>query len=320
MDKWYFPKGSVLVKEFSEEAIPAGGFVWLNGSTSEINEVLTTIKILTGSEFHEEHLTDCLNAYHPPFFDSMSEYDFLILRNLLPESNAHQLLTEPVFFIFYNNLIVTIHNHCNIIENYKSIISNNRTLLPKTQEGFIYHLIIRVIDNFQTLRKSYIETSLQWQKHLLSDDGDDKLPWEGLMQYRSSIQELNALCDEQLDAITQWAHYIVNEENDHFSAWVTDIHEHIKRILTFTEQQERQIDSLMQLHYLKVGNKTNQIMRIFTVISGTFLPLMAITSFFGMNFEKMPLIHSFYGFLGTCSLMAVVVFSLLFTFRRKKWI
>lgn len=320
MDKWYFQKDGVLIKDFSEATIPSGGFVWLNASTAELEQVIATVKELSESDFHEEHLTDCLNVYHPPFFDSMSEYDFLILRNLLPDSSTSQLKTEPVVFIFYNNLIVTIHNKCTIIENYKAIISNNRTLLPKTQEGFIYHLIIRVIDNFQTLRKNYIETSLQWQKQLLNNEAGDELPWEGLMQFRTSIQELNALCDEQLDAITQWAHYIVNEENDHFAAWVTDIHEHIKRILSFTEQQERQIDSLMQLHYLKVGNKTNQIMRIFTVISGTFLPLMAITSFFGMNFENMPLLHSQGGFISICLLMAALVCFLLFSFRRKKWI
>jgi magnesium transporter len=61
-------------------------------------------------------------------------------------------------------------------------------------------------------------------------------------------------------------------------------------------------------------------MKTLTVISVIALPLTVITSFFGMNFDAIPGLHSPEGFWLTVLFMGCVVTGLLVLFIRKKWI
>ncbi len=50
------------------------------------------------------------------------------------------------------------------------------------------------------------------------------------------------------------------------------------------------------MHFSAQSHRTNNIMRTLTVLTAIFLPLNLVTGFFGMNFDRLPLIHSSRGF------------------------
>ena len=72
--------------------------------------------------------------------------------------------------------------------------------------------------------------------------------------------------------------------------------------------------------------RTNEIMRVLTVIASIFIPLTFIASVYGMNFDpqaspwNMPELHFFYGYPMALILMALVTLGMLWFFRRKKWL
>ena len=74
------------------------------------------------------------------------------------------------------------------------------------------------------------------------------------------------------------------------------------------------------MHYAALGHRTNNIMRVLTVITAIFLPLNLITGFFGMNFDALPLVHSASGFWVAFGLMAAVGIGLAVFFRRKRYL
>lgn len=60
----------------------------------------------------------------------------------------------------------------------------------------------------------------------------------------------------------------------------------------------------------EAANKTNEIMRVLTVISAIFSPLTFIAGVYGMNFENMPELkyeNSYYIVLGVMALLALVL-------------
>ena len=76
----------------------------------------------------------------------------------------------------------------------------------------------------------------------------------------------------------------------------------------------------MQLHFSAMAHRTNEIMRVLTVLSAIFLPLSLVAGIFGMNFEYMPELkihYAYYFALGGMVSLAVV---LLILFRTKRWI
>jgi magnesium transporter len=65
-------------------------------------------------------------------------------------------------------------------------------------------------------------------------------------------------------------------------------------------------------------NKTNEIMRMLTIISTIVLPLTFITGVYGMNIG-LPFAESKYAFLIVMGFCLLIVIFLLFYFKRKRW-
>ena len=99
----------------------------------------------------------------------------------------------------------------------------------------------------------------------------------------------------------------------------TDLLEHIRRVGKFAIGQQHEVEGLMQLHFSAVAHRTNEIMRLLTVLSAIFLPLTLIAGIYGMNFHNMPELHSRNGYFLTLAGMLLLAVGLLAWFRWKKW-
>jgi magnesium transporter len=61
-------------------------------------------------------------------------------------------------------------------------------------------------------------------------------------------------------------------------------------------------------------------MKVLTIIATIFMPLTFITSLYGMNFRNMPELSWQYGYFGVLGAMVVVAVSMLWYFRKKRWV
>ena len=68
------------------------------------------------------------------------------------------------------------------------------------------------------------------------------------------------------------------------------------------------------------ANKMNEVMKVLTVFSATFIPLTFIAGIYGMNFKHMPELEWPWGYAFAWGLIFTVGFGLLRYFRVKKWI
>ncbi|UCE11963.1 MAG: hypothetical protein JSW61_08325 [Candidatus Thorarchaeota archaeon] len=79
------------------------------------------------------------------------------------------------------------------------------------------------------------------------------------------------------------------------------------------------LSNMLEIHLLRLDTKTNETVKIVTVVSTILMPVTFITSIFGMNFESMPF-QLEYGYPLVVISMTVVGFFLIHYFRRKQWI
>jgi magnesium transporter len=72
--------------------------------------------------------------------------------------------------------------------------------------------------------------------------------------------------------------------------------------------------------------RTNEIVRVLTVISSIFIPLTFIAGVYGMNFDRsssvlnMPELSSPIGYPAVLLVMAAVAGGMLLYFKRKRWL
>lgn len=92
-----------------------------------------------------------------------------------------------------------------------------------------------------------------------------------------------------------------------------------QRELDNVRQTHELLESLREAYQTALDNRANDIMKVLTLLATVLLPINLLTSFFGMNFENMPLIHTSYGIWLFYAASIVIAGMSLWYFRRKKW-
>jgi magnesium transporter len=80
------------------------------------------------------------------------------------------------------------------------------------------------------------------------------------------------------------------------------------------------LSGLTEIHISSIGLRTNEIMRVLTVISSVFIPLTFIAGVYGMNFTHMPELSEPWGYGGCLLLMLVVGVGQFLYFKKRRWL
>lgn len=70
----------------------------------------------------------------------------------------------------------------------------------------------------------------------------------------------------------------------------------------------------------KSEQKTNEIMKVLTLMASIFIPLTFIAGIYGMNFDNMPELHAPRGYFGALAAMVMVAAAMIIYFRRRGWL
>lgn len=296
--------------------LPTTGFLWLDTDRTDMAQTFEKIATLTGHEVNRRHIKDCENLQHPCFYESTHRYDILIVRGLL---SSDPQVTLPIVFLIFPTLLVTFSAEDHAIAKVKKKLVTTRKRIPSDPETLLFIILDDVIDNFLELKNPLYERFNHWQKLLLNNKAKNT-DWLLFLNFKTQIRKLRGLSEEQLETVYQWRQDNELGLSEQLAIRYNDLADHIRRIIRYSKQLESDLDNLISLHYSLIGNKTNDIMRVLTVISAIFLPLNLIASIFGMNFVHMKILQSTYGLDIALIEMAAIGVLMYFFFKWKKWI
>ena len=89
------------------------------------------------------------------------------------------------------------------------------------------------------------------------------------------------------------------------------------RITDLADSYRDLVAGALEAHLSVVSNRTNEIMRVLTIITTLFMPLTLIVGIYGMNFPDMPEFHWRRGYLFAYGLMAGIALLMYYIFRRR---
>jgi magnesium transporter len=286
------------------------------GSTAEY-EMLIFRKLTPGED---RSLTPLADIDHLPEHHSRG-------RRLQP------IVTRPVTFFIFERLLVTVRNTgSRTIEQVRQRLLETRARpgtkgtaaigaegmtarLPQRPEDLMLRLVNGMVDRYLELRQPLTDRLDRWQRELL----DQRRPfddWGALLDARIELRRLQNLCEEQRDAIQELRDDYLDstpeaQQSDAYLIRVADVIEHIERVLSHAGRLENSIESAVQLHFSATQHRTNQIMRILTVITAVFAPLTLVAGLWGMNFERIPGAQHPHGFILMIATMTVLALMLL---------
>ncbi len=110
-----------------------------------------------------------------------------------------------------------------------------------------------------------------------------------------------------------------------------DTEDHLVEIIEVLETYQEITSELMNAYLSSIANKTNEIMKVLTIIATIFIPLTFIVGVYGMNFQpeppartlhpwNMPELYSPYGYVGVWVVMLAITGYMLWRFWRLGWL
>jgi len=100
------------------------------------------------------------------------------------------------------------------------------------------------------------------------------------------------------------------------AAYFGDMIDHVDKIWDALDEYKEIIEGLNDTHDSLATNRTNEVMRILTVIATILLPITVVSSVWGMNIP-LPFQHSSYSLLYVFLIMIAIVGVMLYFFHRK---
>jgi magnesium/cobalt transport protein CorA len=302
------------------EKLPDSGFIWIDIVRGEDRDWPQLVEMLAGISFHERHIRDTENVTHPSHYDGTQDYEMVIFRGLSPAGQTTDFQTRPAVFILMLGLLVTIRPADSVsVAQVKPRLLDKTVRIPRRPAGLMHLLMTTMVDRFLAVRDPLLQRFDKWRNELL----DPKHPfsdWMAVMDYTSDLRKLERLCDEQINALQAWQEDTDTEFDDHISVRFNDLKEHVSRVIKFAFDQKIESEALVQMHFSAVAHRTNEIMRVLTVLSAVFLPLSFIAGVFGMNFDYMPELKWHYAYFFVLGGMLTLAVVLLILFRIKRWI
>jgi magnesium transporter len=99
-----------------------------------------------------------------------------------------------------------------------------------------------------------------------------------------------------------------------------DMVDHVDKIWDGLDEYKEVIEGLNYTHDSLATNRTNEVMRILTVIATILLPITVVASIFGMNIPLGPFRDSPYSALYVSLICLAIIGGMLYFFHRQRWI
>ncbi len=299
------------------ETIKIGRLKWLNIKTPT-NDDLDTIE--NTYHFHPLDIEDCRESNQRSKIDVYDDYHFLVLH--FPNFDKQNRFIKPreVKIFWGEDFLITIgKSHWavnNIFDDAMEQYKRGEDFEIGTSDAILYAILEKLmIESIQLLRKVGLELELINRE--LFGKSPAKII-ERLSVTRKNIIVLNTMLKPQLRVFNKFESGNVQGFADNMEDYWGNILDYYNRMWDMTEDYGELIEGLSTTFDSLQTNKTNEIMKILTLISSIVLPLTLMTGIYGMN-VMLPMAENNNAFWIIALIMFGIGVGMIALFKRKKW-
>ncbi len=270
--------------------------------------------------FHPLAVADCVSKdIHPPKIDDFEDYLFIIVHGINYHIESEVVETTELDFFLGKNYVVTTHDvPMRSVSSMSDRIRKDGRLMRRGADFLAHDIVDALVDNFMPTIDGIDEKNDQLEIEALHEPKRETLT--SIMQLKRSILALTRVILPQreiMNGLSRGEYALISERAQ---IYYRNIYDHLVRIEMLTLGLRDMTESVLSTYLSSVSNRMNEVMKVLTLIATIFIPLTFIAGIYGMNFANMPELEWRYGYFIILIVMAVIGISLLFYFRRRRWL
>jgi magnesium transporter len=293
-----------------------GGILWVDfcGEPPEKLEPL----LRDVFKFHDLAIEDALLEAHVPKIYNWGDYVYCVMHGIVFNADRVQLETRELDVFLGRNFMLT--HHADTIEFVDRLWNNCLTDQRRLERGadfLLYDLLDMLVATYMPVVDAIDDTIDRLEDDLLTRPTRATL--NTLLSLKRVALQLRRVIAPQRDVLNKLARdeYVMIDPQDR--VYYRDVYDQLVRLGDINESLRDLMSGALDTYLSVTSNRTNEVMKILTVLSALFLPMTVITGFFGMNFTTIPFERPWLLVIALLIMLAVPL-GMLWVFRWRDWL
>jgi len=258
----------------------------------------------------------CIKPSDEPELARYEDIIYIEFPFIVKENESRQ---KYVSVFLLPTTLVTIHDEpISNISRLKTDLYLESIILSSSMSGLLYELIVHLLKQnyriFQDVRNEINKLSKSM------DEIPDIVELRDISDLKNLVDLFMTVGEDQLYCIEA----ILASESSIFNLgdkrrYFKDLSRGVQNGLRTLNRYEARVNDLHQHYMLTLQDRTNNRLKVLTIISAIFLPLTLLAGIYGMNFGYMPELDDHYSYFVVLGVMVLIAMTMLFIFYRRGW-
>ncbi|MCB1020946.1 MAG: magnesium/cobalt transporter CorA, partial [Acidobacteria bacterium] len=246
------------------------------------------------ADIYQLHPLAVEDVFHVPQRPKTESYgaDYLFLVTRMPmQDDAGALVLEQLSIFFGPDWVITIQElYGDTLDPVRKHIRGD--VGPIRQQGadyLAYSILDAVIDGYYPALDALNDRLADLEEDAL--ENPTKRVLRETREVRSTLLALHRVLWPQREAIHALARLETPLVSDTVRLYMRDIQDHCSQLSEVVESYREVVSGISSTWVSAVGNRTNDVMKVLTIMASIFIPLNFLAALYGMNFDNMPELH-----------------------------
>lgn len=293
----------------------AEGLLWVDIGDEPVDKLDPLLREVFN--FHPLAIDDALRETHVPKIDNWGDYAYAVLHGITYNHQAIKLGVQELDVFLGRNYLLTHHRQpLEIVNRVWTSACTDQRRLERGADFLLYDLLDLLSSEYMPVIDAIDDTIDQIEDEVFENPTRTTL--NTIFAIKRVALQMRRIIGPQREVLNRLARddYAMIDAKDR--VYYRDVYDHLVRLADINESLRDLISGSLDTYLSVTSNRTNEIMKVLTIISALFMPLAFLTGFFGMNFTNIPF-ESPWLLVGALALMVATPIVMYLLFKRRGW-
>lgn len=264
---------------------------------------------------HPLHIEDCRHRNQRAKVEEGADYIFVVLKPVHVNAAGELEVTDFDVFLGRDYLITVEEGECpSLRTNLDQLRASADRLRP---DQLLHRAMDATVDAYAPVTDWFNDAIDALEDKVLEKPSPATL--QRIFELKRGLIELRRVLTNMRDV----AGHLQRLESELIQRdlwpFLRDVYDHVARDVEMVEMHRDLLAGAMDIYLSSVANRTNQVMKVLTVLGTIALPAIVISGFYGMNTKDLPWIESPHATVIAAGLMIVTTAGLLIVLKKFDW-
>ena len=265
---------------------------------------------------HPLHIEDCRHRGQNAKIEEEENYLFAVLKPVEINPDGSLEFTDLDLFLGRDFLITVQDSDCRparqALEKLRANAAQQRSDL------LFYKIADAIVDSYLPVLDQQDEVCDALQDEVLERPSPAAL--DRIFSAKRNLIELRRVLANTRDVMSHLQRTRSDLIAQDLWPFLRDVYDHVARALDTVEVQRDILSGALEIYLSSVSQRTNQVVKVLTVLGTITLPALLVTSFYGMNLRGLPWSDAPHGAWLAAGVMFLLTTALLVLLRIFRWL